>query len=1019
MDPLTAVAFAGTIITFVDFSWSLLTGTCDVYRSSTGMTQQNARIGDVIKDLRDVSDDLEEVPAGNSKHEKALRNLAQDCSELATELIDLLKKLRRTDKKNTVWSSFKVKWASLMKADEMEDMSERLRDYRSEIMLRLNLMLSDQQSAIAKQLEQVRSESHELRSTTAKELEKIRDEILSAVKAVRETEADEHLPAQNSSEDRENVIQNNRFGSIHALLVEFVSRTQTMDKQHKILRQLNFGSRLSREDSIHDAETGTFEWMLGDGEDNGHSGGEEDADKRRRDPVFLTWLREGSHIFHISGKAGSGKSTLVKFLYHDQRTKGALREWAGGKELIMAHFYFWRGSQDQVQMSLDGLYRSVLFEVLCQCPDLIPKVFPKQWDSLGHSVEAWQISAIDIKNGFQLFASSMAANSTHRFCFFIDGLDEFQGDSAAHWEMARDLQALSRQTDDLKICASARPHTEFLVTFDAAENTIIHLHELTRDDISSFSRQMFGKDPNASALQEDFLENLCQRITAKAEGVFLWAWLTVRLLLDSIGRLDKPETLLQRLEGVPDGLDELYDKLLGGVLASDRDRSDLMFVLALKNPFTTPLYAIQYFWLDEIDDPDFPTNTEFQPLQYTEMYAGLDYVRRQLNSLTKGLLELCPPITIDSFWRPAENQLPKIMSHQIQFFHRTALDYLARTQLSKFQDRYAKLNVTETIVRLRLAHLLRGKDHMESDHQNFMIEETISESKDRLSSPIMGTFKAAIDKIGLGMRFDGGMFGPVVFLPFVLFEESHGSWPHFAAAFGHRQYVLDLVRREPSLLCPDDKHPGPNLLMSAVAGKHKTLVVSLMNHGASPHSWVEVKPSPWSSQRKFVTNKVPVWLCAVGHAIRAINNSLWSFHGKLSPELTWAIETVRLFINYGEGEDLLLHIESTVQVYSRGLGNNPQTRQGSIRDIAEALKDCKQTFSFTVAKFLKFSQSRVGEFLSEDSVLSVEDTECDIARFQQAIESRDRTGLVRRSDSKVMIQWGNQALCLPFKFRVY
>ncbi|KAK4224836.1 hypothetical protein QBC38DRAFT_286350 [Podospora fimiseda] len=142
IDPLTAFAFAGTVITFVDFSWSLLIGTCDVYRSPTCMTQENARIGDIIHHLRDITADLEATPTGNSKHDKALRNLANDCSELATKLMDLLKKLKRNEKKNSIWSSLKVKWASLRKAGDVEDMVERLRDYRSEIILRLNLMLS-------------------------------------------------------------------------------------------------------------------------------------------------------------------------------------------------------------------------------------------------------------------------------------------------------------------------------------------------------------------------------------------------------------------------------------------------------------------------------------------------------------------------------------------------------------------------------------------------------------------------------------------------------------------------------------------------------------------------------------------------------------------------------------------------------------------------------------------------------------------------------------------------------------
>lgn len=141
MDPVSAVGFAASILTFIDFSWNLITGSCEVYRSATGMTIENAHTSDVINDLRGVSEDLEGGILGNSKHEKALIRLASECSELADELMNLLKKLKRDEKKKSMWSSLQVKWASMRKADEVTAMIERLREFRSEIMLRLSLML--------------------------------------------------------------------------------------------------------------------------------------------------------------------------------------------------------------------------------------------------------------------------------------------------------------------------------------------------------------------------------------------------------------------------------------------------------------------------------------------------------------------------------------------------------------------------------------------------------------------------------------------------------------------------------------------------------------------------------------------------------------------------------------------------------------------------------------------------------------------------------------------------------------
>jgi hypothetical protein len=44
---------------------------------------------------------------------------------------------------------------------------------------------------------------------------------------------------------------------------------------------------------------------------------------------FLHWLLAGNGIFHISGKLGSGKSTLMKFLCDHRRTTTELQKWAG------------------------------------------------------------------------------------------------------------------------------------------------------------------------------------------------------------------------------------------------------------------------------------------------------------------------------------------------------------------------------------------------------------------------------------------------------------------------------------------------------------------------------------------------------------------------------------------------------------------------------------------------------------------------------------------------------------------
>lgn len=83
--------------------------------------------------------------------------------------------------------------------------------------------------------------------------------------------------------------------------------------QRDVLKSLAFDDMYSRYDSVPEAHFKTCEWIF-------------NSNIR---PSFVNWLNHGDGIFHISGKLGSGKSTLMKFLCEDHRAEKELREWSG------------------------------------------------------------------------------------------------------------------------------------------------------------------------------------------------------------------------------------------------------------------------------------------------------------------------------------------------------------------------------------------------------------------------------------------------------------------------------------------------------------------------------------------------------------------------------------------------------------------------------------------------------------------------------------------------------------------
>jgi hypothetical protein len=140
MDPITAIGFAASIITFIDFASKIVTGTYEIYQSANGTTEENEHVTNIIENLHDAAADLDSDLLGKTKHERALKDLASKCEKLSDELLGFLQKLAAPGNHST-WQSLKVTIRNMRKEKEVIGMEKRLSEYRSQILLRLTLML--------------------------------------------------------------------------------------------------------------------------------------------------------------------------------------------------------------------------------------------------------------------------------------------------------------------------------------------------------------------------------------------------------------------------------------------------------------------------------------------------------------------------------------------------------------------------------------------------------------------------------------------------------------------------------------------------------------------------------------------------------------------------------------------------------------------------------------------------------------------------------------------------------------
>ena len=126
------------------------------------------------------------------------------------------------------------------------------------------------------------------------------------------------------------------------LLRDLLGIASEATKQEQILTALAFSDMHGRFEDVEPAHFETFKWIFDEAyddhvDDDARPVGKLNDKVRFRDiehdylirEPFLHWLSAGKGIFHISGKLGSGKSTLMKFLCDHRRTTAELQKWAG------------------------------------------------------------------------------------------------------------------------------------------------------------------------------------------------------------------------------------------------------------------------------------------------------------------------------------------------------------------------------------------------------------------------------------------------------------------------------------------------------------------------------------------------------------------------------------------------------------------------------------------------------------------------------------------------------------------
>lgn len=697
-DPITALGAIGIISNFMqiaDFTAGVVTKTREVLKSGSDAFRENIEIERLTRECGWLGEWIQETSKKQQPLEQdeiAVLAAARQCVLESERLLDMLKSLKLSEVSRGIKRTFQGAHRAVRAVRKREDVAAHQKmldslDGQLAVAL-LQVLRYVTQKAVNWEL-RVIDNTHRRKQVSFHEevmdsMEGHANHSLSTVLNSK-VEIMETLRRQEASSSSTTQIQQSMLVRLCASVdkAEQDSITYGVLKETRkcdaIVQSLGFPGMQLRKDAIAATYQTTFEWIFS----SQHK--------------FTHWLKHDGGIFWVSGKAGSGKSTLMKFISNHAMTHSMLKTWAAPLEVHSLEFYFWYAGSE-LQKSHEGLLRGTLHSIFSKCHELLPRVAPHRWNKPASlediRTESW--SQTELSQALQ--AITALGSLGYRFCLFLDSLDEYSGE---HRELVADLRALATNTC-IKICVSSRPWNVFVNAFGSLD-TVVHLEELTAGDIYQYASGHLARDDGRHSQSE--IDNIVREIVLKSQGVFFWVFLVTRSLERGLNEGDSTKVLHRRLEEMPSDLEMFFKAMLDRL--DKFYRSETSQVLKLAAISLARRQGDMENWLNfwlvrELDfsDPEFAVNMS------PRLYSADDIT--QMVKDTK------------AFINASCRDFLSVTGRTVWFLHRTVYDFLSTTMVQDLLDAQVPPTFTNPriLLHIRLARckvLQKVPSHEPSD----------------------------------------------------------------------------------------------------------------------------------------------------------------------------------------------------------------------------------------------------------------------------------------------------------------
>ncbi|KAI0465958.1 hypothetical protein F4859DRAFT_499309 [Xylaria cf. heliscus] len=652
MEALVALGLAANIAQFVATAGTVVKKTYELALTKKSLLEENEELEIIARDFSLALPAIKTAAkpaAGSATHgasadDAALALLEEKAREIAQEIERLLNAVKAQRSRRSRSARLLATLKELKLFDTLKSLNDRLSMFRDQIGLRINMMLLNQQAQIQAGLSKYTKDDQTYKSEINSRLGEIIGLVESGMVGIGNLYDDENSRSwRGTSDDLATIAQGLRLWRPY--LLDF-------HKIERIMTSLDFNQVEERRNAIPDAHRQTFQWVF-------------DADISN----LKAWLAvEHAPIYWIAGNAGSGKSTLMKFIHRHPSMLDGIRSWAGDRTLYVASHFFWLAGTP-IQQSQEGLLRSLLYQILLERPEITQHVFSTRWQAGNSLLDRSRNVVWSTKELLDAFLTLPSTLGNDRFFIFIDGLDEYNGELD---ELISMIKALGT-TPNVKVCVSSRPWLDFSDAFSTSPWKL-YLQDLTKSDIRIFVHDKLEAHSHfrrLSARNREAADDLVTQITTRAQGVFLWVHLVVRSLTRGLINADTIRDLQRRVDEVPQQLESFFDRILDSIDPFYTSRTAKIFLVLAHARSSLPL--LSFYFLDR-DEEGLP----FEPKTFLKSWPTVNEDELDLITTKKRqLIAQCKDL-IDIVELPDE---PIMFNCIVLFLHRTVVDFINQPRI--------------------------------------------------------------------------------------------------------------------------------------------------------------------------------------------------------------------------------------------------------------------------------------------------------------------------------------------------